>query len=104
MSGTGGGEATLGRSDQVDCRVTTAFGERRLLRGTLMRAGAPVNAAVVDVLAKDDVAGARFARLAEGRTDASGRFRIRAPGGPSRTLRVAFAPISATPATPRRPA
>ncbi len=72
-------------------RVTTSFGKRRLLlRGTLMRAGAPVNAAVVDVLAKDDVAGARFAKIAEGRTDAAGQFRIRAPGGPSRTLRVAY--------------
>ena len=64
--------------------------ERRpLLRGTLTRGGAPVAGAVLDVLAQTSVAAARTRTIAQTTTDARGRYRVRAPGGPSRSLRVA---------------
>src|SRR5262249_55912433 len=87
--GNGGDGAVLTRTGRY--RVTTSFAKRRpLLRGTLTRGGAPVTDAVLDVLGETSVRGAAARKIAETRTDAQGRYSIRAPGGPSRTLRVAY--------------
>ncbi len=90
VNGANGGDgAVLKRIGRY--RVTTSFGKRRpLLRGTLTRGGAPVADAALDVLAQTSVSGASTKKIAETRTDAQGRYRVRAPGGPSRTLRVAY--------------
>jgi hypothetical protein len=45
--------------------------------------------ALLDVLAQIRMPGAGLAKIAEVRTDAAGRYRIRVPAGPSRVLRVA---------------
>jgi hypothetical protein len=90
VNGSNGGDgAVLTRTGRY--RVTTSFARRRpLLRGTLTRGGAPVADAVLDVLAQTSVRGAATKKIAETRTDAQGRYRVRAPGGPSRSLRVAY--------------
>jgi 5-hydroxyisourate hydrolase-like protein (transthyretin family) len=90
VNGANGGDgAVLKRTGRY--RVTTSFGKRRpLLRGTLTRGGAPVADAALDVLAQTSVNGASAKKIAETRTDAQGRYRVRAPGGPSRTLRVSY--------------
>ena len=46
--------------------------------------------ALLDVLAKNRVSGAALSKIAEVRTDAQGRYKIKVPGGPSRLLRVAY--------------
>jgi hypothetical protein len=90
VNGANGGDGVvLKRTGRY--RVTTSFAKRRpLLRGTLTRSGAPVADAVLDVLAQTSVNGAATRKIAEARTDAQGRYRLRAPGGPSRSLRVAY--------------
>jgi hypothetical protein len=90
VNGANGGDgAVITRTGRY--RVTTSFAKRRpLLRGTLTRGGAPVADAVLDVLAQTSVNGATQRKIAETRTDAQGHYRVRAPGGPSRTLRVAY--------------
>ena len=90
VNGANGGDgAVLKRTGRY--RVTTSFGKRRpLLRGTLTRGGAPVADAVLDVLAQTSVNGASVKKIAATRTDTQGRYRVRAPGGPSRTLRVSY--------------
>jgi hypothetical protein len=90
VNGANGGDgAVLKRTGRY--RVTTSFAKRRpLLRGTLTRGGAPVADAVLDVLAATSVRGAATKKIAETRTDAQGRYSLRAPGGPSRTLRVGY--------------
>ena len=71
--------------------VTTSFSRRRpTLKGTLTRDGAPIAGALLEVLAKIRVAGANMTKIAEVRTDANGAYSIKAPGGPSRVLRVAY--------------
>jgi hypothetical protein len=72
-------------------RVNTSFGKRRIaLRGKLTRGGQPVGGAVLDVLQRVRLRRATYVKVAEVVTRASGRYRIRAPGGPSRTLQVAY--------------
>jgi len=90
LNGSNGGDgAVITRTGRY--RVTTSFAKRRpLLRGTLTRGGAPVADAALDVLAQTSVNGATQKKIAETRTDAQGRYSVRAPGGPSRTLRVAY--------------
>lgn len=90
VNGANGGDgAVLTRTGRY--RVTTSFAKRRpLLRGTLTRGGAPVTDAVLDVLAQTSVHGAVTKKIAETRTDAQGRYAVRAPGGPSRSLRVSY--------------
>jgi hypothetical protein len=90
VNGANGGDgAVITRTGRY--RITTSFAKRRpLLRGTLTRGGAPVADAALDVLAQTSVNGATQRKIAETRTDAQGHYRLRAPGGPSRTLRVAY--------------
>jgi hypothetical protein len=72
-------------------RRTTSFSRRRIvLRGRLTRGGAPVGRAVLDVLARNHRAGSRVRRIAQVRTSTRGNWRVRVPGGPSRTLSVAY--------------
>ena len=74
--------------------VTTSFAKRRpTLRGTLTASGAPVAGALLDVLAKNRISRANWAKIGEVRTGAKGRYRIRVRGGPSRALRVAYKPF-----------
>ena len=85
----GGDGAVLKRTGRYT--VTTSFSKRRpTLKGTLMLNGAPVAGALLDVLAKNRTSGAAMQKIAEVRTDAKGAYRILAPGGPSRLLRVAY--------------
>jgi hypothetical protein len=90
VNGTNGGDgATIARRGRR--RVTTSFGRRRIaLRGTLTRGGQPVGGAVLDVLQRVRLRRAAYVKVGEVVTRPSGRYRIRAPGGPSRTLRVAY--------------
>jgi hypothetical protein len=85
----GGDGAVLKRIGRYT--VTTSFAKRRpTLQGTLTLGGAPVAGALLDVLARNQVSGAALTKIAEVRTDAKGRYRIKVPGGPSRLLRVAY--------------
>jgi hypothetical protein len=95
VNGANGGDgAAIKRTGRY--RVTTTFhGRRPLLRGTLTRAGAPVADAVLDVLAQNRNTGGQLHKIGEARTDAQGRYRVRAPAGPSRLLRVAYRAYSA---------
>jgi hypothetical protein len=85
----GGDGAVLKRIGRYT--VTTSFAKRRpTLQGTLTLGGAPVAGALLDVLAQNGVSGAALSKIAEVRTDAQGRYKIKVPGGPSRLLRVAY--------------
>jgi hypothetical protein len=85
----GGDGAVLKRTGRYT--VTTSFAKRRpTLKGTLALNGAPVAGALLDVLAKNRTSGAAMRKIAEVRTDATGAYNIKAPGGPSRLLRVAY--------------
>lgn len=90
LHGTGGGDGAVLRR-RGPRRVTTGFAQRRLvLRGSLSRGGHPVAGATLDVLALNDLPGGRLHKIGEARTDARGRYSVRAKAGPSRVLRVDY--------------
>ena len=77
---------------------TLGYRARPTISGRLVTAaGGPIAAATVDILVRDSRTGARTARIASARTDASGRFGLQLPSGPSRTISVRYTAFSGDP-------
>jgi hypothetical protein len=94
VNGIGGGQGariTASRHGSSRRTVRLRYGSRVTLSGKLVdRRGRPIAGAVVDVLAKTRIGGARMAGQGTVTTSRDGVFRYVAPTGPSRLVRFAY--------------
>jgi hypothetical protein len=90
----GAGATTTARLTVVSQRsrsMTVGFGRRTTIRGSLVDiAGHPISGAVVDVLARRNVATSAFKVVSKVVTASDGRFAYVAPAGSSRVIRFAY--------------
>jgi hypothetical protein len=74
------------------------YGTRPTISGRLLdEHGAAITGAAIDVLVRPRSTGARSTQIATLTTGADGRFRVRLPRGPSRTITVAYKAFGADP-------
>lgn len=71
--------------------MTVGFGRKATIRGRLVDpSGRPISGALVDVMARRNVATTRFSSVSKVVTGADGRFTYVAPAGASRIIRLAY--------------